>query len=106
MSQECEVTLRDGLPSAAAALFFSQSPLPLGTHPPHPPHPLHSPTIFAQMSHFLLSLREHQKHHKLRHPQVDEDDDEEGPYDLSGTVENKKSGLWFRSNFTRVHLRL
>jgi hypothetical protein len=75
MSQECEVTIRDGLPNAAAALFFSQ-PSPL-THA----NPIHSPTIFAQMSHFLLSLREHQK---LRHQQINEEEEDEGPFDLSG----------------------
>ena len=80
MSQDCEVNLSEGLPPGAAALLF-QPPNPLTHH--H--HPLHSPAIFAQMSHFLLSLREH---HKLRQQQAieeeEEEEEEEGPFDLSG----------------------
>lgn len=80
MSQECEIS---GLPAASAALLFSQSSSPL-THANH----FHSPNIFAQMSQFLLSLREHQKfrHRPTREEEEEEEPEEEGPFDLSSNA--------------------
>jgi hypothetical protein len=89
MSQECQVNLPEGLPPAAAAALLFPQASPLA----HPHHPLHSPTLFAQMSHFLLSLREHQK---LRHQQeTAEEEEEEGPFDLSGAhqVNNNNNNI-------------
>jgi len=97
MSQDCEINMRDGLPAAAGALMFP--PTPSMAHPHH--HPIHSPTIFAQMSHFLLSLRDH---HKLRQQHVVEDEDEEGPFDLSGNIFN--GSFIIHIGFIRYHQKL
>ena len=104
-------------PSAAAAIVAGVSPhqataetlasLANSQAPSqHSPLAMHSPALLAQMSHFLLSLREH---HKMRQAATLEGDTLSpsspghiSPYDLSSRVSSSTTGLEDKNNNSSI----